>query len=199
MTAPERRAGRRAARVVGLAVTVGLALGACGIPTDGAPVPLADGAAATTSAAAETSAPADSANSATLYLSGDADTPDLVSVRRGLDGEPTPRRVLEALLAGPTEEDLARGYATLIPSGTRLLNVVVVDRRLTVDLSEEWGELQGPDAFSAYGQVVLSVTELTSVASVRFLVSGELIPAVTTDQGSQDTVTRADFTVLLTE
>ncbi|MGQ9922484.1 MAG: N-acetylmuramoyl-L-alanine amidase, partial [Armatimonadota bacterium] len=47
------------------------------------------------------------------------------------------RAVLEQLLAGPSDEDLAFALTTAIPPGVRLIRLQREDRRLTVELSPE--------------------------------------------------------------
>ena len=183
---------RRRPRRVGLLVLLVLALGSCGIPTDDSPRPLAEGATTTDPTPEE---PADSRGSATLYLSAGGENTDLVAVRRELEGEASVGRVLEALLQGETEEDTAAGYVSLIPPGTAVEDLEPGDDGLlTIGFSDEWGELQGESATGAYGQVVLTVTELAGVKRVTFLVAGEVVPAPTSDQGNeQQVVTRASY------
>lgn len=176
------------------ALAAGLLLAACGIPTDDSPRLLA--ADTPTTAGAPTTAPADSANSATIYLSRGEATDRLVSVPRGLDGTPNPERVLEALLAGPTESDLEDGFSTFIPAESELLGQELADGTLTIDLNEPFYTRQGEAAVSAFAQVVLTVTDLPTprIDRVRFQREGDAIQVFTAGTGvTQDIVTRADY------
>jgi len=165
-----------------------LALAGCGIPTDGTPRPLADESSTTAPPASE---PVDSADSVTLYL---AETNDrLVTTRRGLDGEPSPQRVLDALLAGPLDEEKTdQGYITLIPVGTEA-EVTVDGDLLVIRMSSEWESLTN-GATVAYAQVVLTVTRnLPDIRRVSFRVGENVVPAPTPDSGTPDVVTRQDY------
>lgn len=182
--------------LVGLATTVALVLAACAIPTDDEPRLLA---ADITTVAAPSSAPADSANSASVYLGQGRSSEKLVSVRRGLDGTPTPERVLEALLAGATQADFDRGYLSNIPEASELLGTELDDGELTIDLNEAFYTREGDQARNAFAQVVLTVTGLDTftITRVRFQKAGEPIQAFTAPAGgAKDVVTRADYAAL---
>lgn len=178
-----------------LVLAVLATIAACGVPTESTPRAIT-AESTTTSAAVSSGGPA--ATEATIYLGTPPNTgPDpearLVAVPRNLDATPTPTAVLEALFEGPTEAEGDRNLLTLIPEGTTVVNTFLDDTDLTVALSEEFGELSGADQVAAYGQVVLSVTDLDEVVSVRFLVDGEPIDDVPTQTDPKPAVTRSDY------
>jgi len=82
---------------------------------------------------------------------------------------------LQALLAGPTIEELDKECMTLIPEGSRLLSASVKNKIATLNFSEEF-------EFNRYGvegyigqlmQVVYTATAFPTVESVQFLVEGQ--------------------------
>jgi len=168
-------------------VGVLLALAACGIQTDGEPRPLADVTASTEAS----TVPEDADATAAVYLV--KDTNALATVPRGLTGAKSPRTVVEALLAQPSDEELEAGLSTSIPVGTTTSDVVQDGDLVAVDLSDEWETLVQPGALLAYAQVVLTLTDLNGVEQVRFLVGGEGVPAPTVNRGDLDTVTAGDY------
>ncbi|MFH2113955.1 MAG: GerMN domain-containing protein [Spirochaetota bacterium] len=81
---------------------------------------------------------------------------------------------LNALLAGPSAEELSRNYITLIPSGTRLLSAQVRGSTAYVDFSEAF-------MYNRYGiegyagqlkQVVYTATSFPTVKDVQILIEG---------------------------
>lgn len=175
--------------VAALLLMVGLVSG-CGVPTDDAPRPLAEESSTTAPPASE---PIDSADSVTLFFSTSETSDRLVSTSRGLDGDATPQLVLEALLAGPLEEEkTAEGFITLIPAGTE--GVVLVEADLaTITMSSEWESLTSGST-GAYAQVVLTVTRnVPDAEQVTFRVGRQVVPAPTPDAGTLDVVSAADY------
>jgi spore germination protein GerM len=96
---------------------------------------------------------------------------------RALSASTTPlKQALEALLAGPTADEAAKGVRTLIPDGTSLLSVDIKDGTAQVNLSEDF-------KFNSYSQegymwsvrqIVWTATEFPSVKSVQFLIDGQV-------------------------
>jgi germination protein M len=94
---------------------------------------------------------------------------------RDWEREPTPRELLEALLAGPEdEEDL---YAPF-PSGVKLQSIQIDSDTATaqVDLSEQYGGLAGFDLTVADYCITLTLCQLPQVDTVRIFVDGQSIP-----------------------
>lgn len=170
-------------------------LGACGIPTESSPRALNDPNTTTTAPPAV----AGSAASAVLYLSRGPADDQLEAVERGLESAPTPTTVLEALLMAPNEAEAARQLTTLIPADTTLVAADLDEQAdlLTVEFSEEqWQSLQGDTATGAYAQVVLTVTRLDGVASVQFVLDGEIIRAPTSEGRVKEVVSASDYRAL---
>jgi spore germination protein GerM len=81
---------------------------------------------------------------------------------------------LNALLAGPSADELSRNFITLIPSGTRLLSAQVRGSTAYVDFSEAF-------MYNRYGiegyagqlkQVVYTATSFPTVKDVQILIEG---------------------------
>lgn len=177
--------------LIAVVALAALVLAGCGIPTDDEPRVLADEGAAAVNADAD---PAGSQNTASVYLVDDQSF--LVASERALDGARSAATVLDALLAGQSTDEAARGLTSFIPVGTTQVSVTDVDGVVVVDLSEEWLSLGEPNISTAYAQVVFTLTDLPGVARVRFRVDGEDIQAQTPTQGPLDVVTAADYPAL---
>ena len=129
--------------------------------------------------------------------SGTTADPVIVPVLRGV-----PRTLavasaaMSSLLAGPDPKlDAGISLATTIPTGTRLLGIALADGVATVDLSAEYASGGGSASmFARLAQVVYTLTQFPTVASVRFELDG--VP-VTTFSGEgivlDHPVGRADF------
>lgn len=89
----------------------------------------------------------------------------------------SPDAALEALLDGPTPAERAAGDLTVVPAGTRLLDVDVAGNEAVVDLSGEFAEGGGSLSLVArVMQVVFTVTQFPGVEVVRFRLDG--VPVV---------------------
>jgi hypothetical protein len=120
----------------------------------------------------------------------------VVPVSRYLDPDSgLARGAMLALLEGPNAEDLARGLATAVPAGSRLLGITVRDSTATVDLSRDFESGGGSTAVRMrLAQLVYTLTRVPGVRSVRLWLEGR---PVTTFSGEgldvQSSLTRADF------
>ncbi|MDR7555797.1 MAG: GerMN domain-containing protein [Armatimonadota bacterium] len=86
---------------------------------------------------------------------------------------------LEALLAGPTPEERARGLGTEIPAGTRLRALQLREGVVVVDLSGEVERGGGATSMQArLWQLVYTATQLPDARQVRLLIDGEARPAL---------------------
>jgi hypothetical protein len=84
------------------------------------------------------------------------------------------RAAMEELLEGPTPAEVDAGLGSVIPRGTRLLDVAVSDGVATVDLSGEYDDGSGSlSMFTRLAQVVFTLTQFPSVDGVLFRLDGE--------------------------
>lgn len=79
------------------------------------------------------------------------------------------RALLEALLAGPTDETLKNA----IPAGTSLLSLELKGSRAVVDLSSAYGMLSGVELTLADQAITLTLTQLPDILSVQITVRGQ--------------------------
>jgi|tagenome__1003787_1003787.scaffolds.fasta_scaffold20975167_2 hypothetical protein len=103
---------------------------------------------------------------------------------------------LRAMLAGPRTAEQAAGVTTAVPAGTTLRSLAVRDGVATADLSGEfaaWGTARSVRMRLA--QVTLTLTQYSTIRSVRLLVNGGAVSSVGGVRVSQP-FTRAQFTDL---
>lgn len=119
--------------------------------------------------------------------------PTLVPVLRTLPKSPdVATAAMKVLLAGPSAKERAAlpRIVTLIPTGAKLLDVVVSDGLATVDLSAAFASLAPDDAvdggvFSLRGrlaQVVYTLTQFSTVDRVTFKLEGKPVTVFSSDE-----------------
>lgn len=158
-------------RLVCAALTAAIAVSGCAIREDPAPraIPEEDRAAfgeIATGDAAE--------GGGRIYLlspvAPDAQT-QLRAVRRI---EPTnPEELLNRLVAGPNEDESARGLSSAIPSDLEILDARTVGTRLTIDINDALDELSDEGLRQALAQIVATAVAIDQVQLVRLRVDGE--------------------------
>lgn len=82
---------------------------------------------------------------------------------------------LTALLAGPTPEELSRGYLNLIPTGSRLLAVRMEGNTAVLSFSDDFQfNSLGMEGYSAQlNQIIYTATEFSTVKKVKILIEGK--------------------------
>jgi germination protein M len=114
----------------------------------------------------------------TLYFAGDQAMyvhPEQRTVL--VNDDPLPSVLVNELIKGPEDPDLRK----TLPAETRLLGLIVRDEIAYVDFSQEvytkhWGGSSGEAMTIA--SVVNTLTELSEISSVQFLVEGEVQEAI---------------------
>jgi spore germination protein GerM len=152
------------------AAAAALLLAACGIDPDSGPraipteqrvaVDQADQAAGQSSGASRVFLVAEEENGRVLR-----------SVLR--DVPPGALDVMQALVAGPNEEEIEEGLQTAVPVGSEVLSARIVGPTLVVDLSPQILELQSTALRLAVAQIVFTAGELEGVRSVTLRVDGQ--------------------------
>ena len=98
----------------------------------------------------------------------------LVSVERAHD--PTPlvaTTAINSLLDGPTPSERVMGFASAVPTGTKLLGIAIHNGVATVDLTSEFQDGAGSRSMQMrLGQVVYTLTQFPTVQKVRFRLDG---------------------------
>jgi hypothetical protein len=128
------------------------------------------------------------------FDAGDGST--LARVRRTLPGtQAVGTAALEALLEGPTDEEIADGIGTQIPPGTELIGISISDGVATVNLSQDY--FSGGGAVSEWtrlGQVVWTITQFPTVDGVSIELDGDPVRPFDVDGNFLDRPwTREDF------
>jgi len=86
----------------------------------------------------------------------------------------TPTDAMQQLVAGPTRAEIALGFRTYLPRGTRLRSVKVSHRVATVDLDARFGSVRGAGGrLAGLSQIVRTLTRRPGTAAVRLLVNGK--------------------------
>ena len=96
----------------------------------------------------------------------------------------------------PTGAEIAAGYGTHIPAGTRLRDLTITDSVATVDLSAEFDA--GASTFGLslrLAQVACTLDAFATVDGVRFAIDGEVVDVFDGDgQVTDRAVTCSDYT-----
>jgi germination protein M len=144
----------------------------------------------------------------------------LVAVRR--THQPTQlvaTAAINSLLDGPTTAESVMGYASAVPTGTKLLGIAIHNGVATVDLTSEFQDGAGSRSMQMrLGQIVYTLTQFPTVQTVRFLLDGapvnvfssegivldhpvgrndyvNLLPAITVDKPAPDAPVTSPATV----
>lgn len=110
----------------------------------------------------------DAAGGDRIFLVGPGENGLLRSTQRDAR---TPRNLIEILLQGPNEDELAAQYSTAIPRTVELRSTRP-GTVLQIDLSPEITELTGPGLIQALAQLVYTAAEIDGVEAVEILVEG---------------------------
>jgi Immunoglobulin-like domain of bacterial spore germination/Sporulation and spore germination len=109
------------------------------------------------------------------------------------------RVALEALLQGPSPEELDEGVVTAIPTGTNLLGLDIDNGLASVDLTQEYASGGGSLSMRMrLAQVVYTLTQFPTVSSVAFSLDGEPVTSFSSEGIVIDKpLRRDDFSDLL--
>jgi germination protein M len=132
------------------------------------------------------------------FLGGPAGSAGLVPVLREVPStKAVATAAMTALLDGPTarEHGGAPAISTVIPAGTKLLDLTVKDAVATVDLSSEFKSGGGSaSVLGRLAQVVYTLTQFPTVKAVSFQVEGQPVTAFGGEGAVLDgAVTRKDY------
>jgi germination protein M len=80
-----------------------------------------------------------------------------------------------ALLQGPSQSDLSKGFVSLIPLGTKILGAYIKDKVLFINFNNTFTlNTLGPEGYQGeLKQVIWTVTEFSNIEKVQFLIEGE--------------------------
>jgi hypothetical protein len=83
--------------------------------------------------------------------------------------------LMETLMLGPNDTELAEEYSSAIPSTLRLLSAREQSPFLYVDVTDEMTDLSGQGLLQALAQMVYTGSELEGVDRVQITVNGDVI------------------------
>ncbi|MFP5319815.1 MAG: GerMN domain-containing protein [Acidimicrobiia bacterium] len=181
--------------VLALAAVLLTGLAACGVPQDPQPraipadrVPfgLLD-----TEALPSASSAGEGLDEVVVYLVAQE---RLAGATRKVQGPVTAETVIRALLGGPTAEEAARGLRSALDSSVELSTRGRTGVVVAVELGETFSTTGATDEILAVAQIVYTLTALTGIEAVRFMVEGEPIEVPAGDGTLRSApVGRADF------
>lgn len=169
-----------------VALTLAAAV-SCGVPIDDSPRAISRSTAppATNVTTTLDGAPIDQVS--VYFLRGEA----LERYSQDVADEPTIGQAIGFVL-DPVPDDAPAGLSTKVPPGTSLIDVEVVGRVATIDLTNEINDVFGPDQKEAFAQIVFTALAWEGVEQVRFQVDGEAVDAPT-DDGNLAVVSADDY------
>lgn len=140
-----------------------LAAAGCGIGVQTEPQPIYDATLPSPYRVSGTLAPG--IEPTTIYLVRDG---ILVPVVRRAATQLTPVAVLDALLAGPTKAERARGLTTAAPLGATIARTDYARELVVVALDETQAASTRTDEVLGYAQLVATLTQLRQINNVSF-------------------------------
>ena len=137
--------------------------------------------------------PVDQVNVAVYFLLGER----LQPAPRALPDPPTPGRVVNTLLEGPTDEEAVSGLRTAINPTTQASVTRPTPEIVAVDLTPDFAAVPGLEQRLAIAQIVFTATGIKGVVGVRFSVGGAPIGVPLPDGTvTAEPVDRSAFPVL---
>lgn len=150
-----------------LLTVAALVMTSCGIQTDSAPRNLPDSERGP--AAAGSSSGSDASGADRIYLVAPGDERLLRSVPRDAALR---EDLMQILLLGPNDDEIAAQYSSFIPPDTQLLSARSKGQILIVDVTGEIAELTGQSLSQAIAQIVYTATEIDGIEAVQLKVDG---------------------------
>jgi hypothetical protein len=179
-----------------LVALAALATGACGVPTDDRPRPIAAGDVPfrlldRPTATTTTSTPGSLGAVVDIYLvSGDRVFP----VPRALPAPLTVHGAIGALLDGPTRNEAAFGLRSALGAQVTLLSTLVAQHTVRLDLGASFETIQGQEQVLAVAQLVYTITAVPGITAVTFTLDGRPVEVPTGDGTLRaGALTRDDF------
>jgi hypothetical protein len=101
----------------------------------------------------------------------------LVKVNRNFNANTPLTDSINALLAGPTPDEIIRGVESFVPEGSRLISARVEGSTAVLDFNQEFRyNTRGSEGCAAQiKQIVWTATEFSTVRDVQFLIEGQKV------------------------
>jgi peptidoglycan hydrolase-like protein with peptidoglycan-binding domain len=103
----------------------------------------------------------------------------------------TPTGAVRALLRGPTDREVKRGFRTYVPAGTALHSVTIANGVATVDLGARFTAGDRGSLLARLSQLVRTLTVPPQVKSVQLLIDGAKVSGVFPGVPTADPITFA--------
>jgi len=158
---------RGVATAIGVVMSV-VTVTSCGVQPDAAPRDLPEEE--RTIAIDAGSSGSDAAGANRIFLVAPGEERLLRSVPREAE---TRAELIEVLLAGPNDDELAAQYSSFIPPTTELITARTQGQVLTINLSGGITELSGQNLAQAVAQIVYTANELDGIEAVQLRVDDE--------------------------
>lgn len=170
-------------RRIAVLVMVGLLI-SCGVATDdrAVPIDLGDQPPGLVPTSTSTSLQVPDPQTIDVYFfDSEPESERLVGRPRQVPPETTVRHVVDALLAGTTEEEKDLGLRSEIPEGTELLGFErrLVDDVMVLDFNETFVEPEGDAQSRAFAEIVYTVDDFLPGTRIEFRVVGLPVGALT--------------------
>jgi hypothetical protein len=157
------------ARWLGFAAAASFVAVGCGIATDDSPRDIEPRAA---TPVAQTAAAAAASGADRIFLVAPGLPDRLEAVARDIGDDPL--AVVEAVLAGPSTDEVDDGYRSMLPASLAVNQVEVRDGGvLAIDLSAVIGDVAADDLSLALAQLVFSIDRLPDISSALITVDGQ--------------------------
>jgi hypothetical protein len=144
------------------------AVSSCGVQPDAAPRDLPEEERTIAVEAGPAGSDASGANRIFLVAPGEE------RLLRSVSREAATRaELIEILLAGPNDEELAAQYSSFIPSSTELISARTQGQTFFINLSGGITELSGANLAQAVAQIIYTASELDGVETVRLRADDE--------------------------
>lgn len=188
-----------------LAMSVVVLAGACGVPADPEPralsadeVPygLLDQAPPSLPSTTSTTSPVARVNVAVYFLLNER----LQPLARSVTDPATTGKAVDALLAGPTDEEAVNGIRSAVNPNSQVTSSRPIDGIVTVALSADFAAVPTSEQRLALGQIVFTLTGLPDTGGVLFTVGGIPVGVPLPDGTvTTDPVTRETFPTIAPE
>lgn len=172
-------------------IAAALLVAGCGIPADRHPVAVPGGV-VRPALGPTTTTPAPATRATIYFVQAERVVPVVRDTTRG-----DVHTVLQVLLNGPTDTELASGLRTAIRTQSNIRSVRTEGGTAVVDLTTTFVEVGGEEQILALAQLVLTATATPGITNVRFQLEGQAVEVPRADGTlSSGPLTETDYASL---
>jgi hypothetical protein len=102
---------------------------------------------------------------------------------------------MQALIAGPTDDEQAAGLTSAVPAGTQYLGTAIEESVATVNLSDDFAAAADPGVIrERLAQVVYTLTQFPTITTVKLAINGQPVSSLDgSDIDLSQPLSRASF------